>query len=110
MLLYAFCILDQVKSINLSLLIDDLSWLDQGFSVEEFLTPELYAQMQSGLKDMVKQLVLKFGGSVDDKFSLENENFCRILNFQTQIFMSSIFGAPVSVPAGKLEANDQNIS
>tara|TARA_B100000401_G_C52714346_1_gene675412 strand:- start:248 stop:1075 length:828 start_codon:yes stop_codon:yes gene_type:complete len=53
-------------------LIDDLSWLNQGFSVEEFLTPELYAQMQSGLKDMVKQLVLKFGGSVDDKFSLEN--------------------------------------
>ena len=53
-------------------LIDDLSWLNQGFSVEEFLTPELYAQMQSGIKDMVKELVLKFGGSLDDEFSLEN--------------------------------------
>lgn len=52
-------------------LIDDLSWTEAGFSVEKFLSPELYKKAQIGISEIVKNLILQAGGKVDDNFTIE---------------------------------------
>lgn len=52
-------------------LIDDCSWNESGFTVEDFLSSTLITEMQKGLIEKVKGLVLEAGGTVDENFTLE---------------------------------------
>jgi len=53
-------------------LLDNLEWEQKGYSVDQFLSEELYSKIVSGIGDLVKSLVKEVGGSVDDNFSMEN--------------------------------------
>ena len=52
-------------------LIDELNWTESGYTVEKFLSKKLYEKVQIGISEIVKNLVTKAGGEIDENFSLE---------------------------------------
>jgi hypothetical protein len=52
-------------------LIENTAWNNQGFSIEAFLNPEDFEQIQLGIKTLISDKIIEAGSQIDDVFELE---------------------------------------
>jgi len=62
---------DEVLLLQDENLIEKTSWKDTGYEIVDFLDESDFKIIQLGLKEIIKGLIQKSGGNVDEKFELE---------------------------------------
>jgi hypothetical protein len=53
-------------------LIENTSWKNEGFSIEDFLLPSDFKILKDGLKLLISEKIIEAGGEINDAFELEN--------------------------------------
>ena len=53
-------------------LIENTSWKDEGFSIEDFVSDTAFLRIKEGFKILITDKIIEAGGQIDNQFELEN--------------------------------------
>lgn len=66
---------DEVILLKDENLIENTNWRNEGYSIEDFLTPTDFQLIKKGIKDIISSLIIQVGGQIDNDFELEKYHF-----------------------------------
>jgi hypothetical protein len=62
---------DEVLLLQDENLIENTSWKNEGFSIEDFVLPADFKILKDGIKHLISEKIIEAGGKIDDAFELE---------------------------------------